>query len=294
MQLIIDNELEEFIKPLHADEFEALTLSIRAIGCIEPITVWSQGKGSAGTIVDGHHRYAICQQYNIPFKTIKIKFADKLAVMTWMFDKQKGRRNLSIVERLELHAKLREYASKYAKERQLAGKVAEDTNDNNLASRDAKVRKKGKTLSKIAQEAGVSTRTAERYDTIQRKGTEEQKEALRSGQKKIGTVYKEIQAKEKPVEKSQSNECDIEKLLKDKTINTSYLLIYFKRNKETGKEEQAEQFNCPPNVRLKMCADSFVNSASSISAKDSVNLVKLTMGSVIQESEKATIEACNE
>lgn len=294
MQLIIDNELEEFIKPLHADEFEALTLSIKANGCIEPIIVWNQEKGSVGTIVDGHHRYAICQQYNIPFKTIKIKFDDKLAVMTWMFVKQKSRRNLSIVERLELGEKLREYASKYAKERQLAGKVAEDANDNNIASRDAKVRKKGKTLSKIAQEAGVSTRTAERYDAIQRKGTDEQKEALRSGQKKIGTVYNEIQAKEKPVEKSQSNECDIEKLLEDKTINTPYLLIYLKQNEETSKEEQAEQFNCPPNVRLKMCADSFVNSASSISTKDSVNLVKLTMGSVIQESEKVTIEACNE
>ncbi len=292
MQLIIDNELEEFIKPLHADEFEALTLSIRAIGCIEPITVWSQGKGSAGTIVDGHHRYAICQQYNIPFKTIKIKFADKLAVMTWMFDKQKGRRNLSVVERLELHAKLREYASKYAKERMLAGKKAEESM---LGVNDtSKIKQKGKALEHVAKAANVGYKTAFQYDAIQRKGTKEQKEAVHTGQKKIGTVYKEIQANEKPVEKSQSNECDIEKLLKNKTINNPYLLIYLKRNKETGKEEQAEQFNCPPNVRLKMCADSFVNSASSISAKDSVNLVKLTMGSVIQESEKATIEACNE
>ena len=133
MQLIIDNELEEFIKPLHTDEFEALTLSIKANGCIEPIIVWKQEKGSVGTIVDGHNRYAICQNYNIPFKTVNIKFTDKLQVMTWMFDKQKGRRNLTPVERLELHAKLREYASKYAKERMLAGKKAEEVGENVLA-----------------------------------------------------------------------------------------------------------------------------------------------------------------
>lgn len=296
MQLHIDNELEEFIKPLHEDEFEALVLSMQANGCIEPIIVWNKEDGSVGTIVDGHNRYKICQNFNIPFQTVNIKFTDKLAVMTWMFNKQKGRRNLTPVERLELHSKLKKYASKYAQERMLSGKKLDDICDNNPASRDAGVRKKGKALSKIAKEAGVSTRTAERYDAIQRKGSDEQKEAVRSGQKKIGTVYKEIQAKEKSAAKpqTQSNNCDIEKLLKGKAIKTPYLLIYYKKTEVIDEEEQAEIFNCSPNTRLKMCADSIVNSVSGICAEDHVSQLELIMKLIIQDCENSIIEVCNE
>ena len=263
MQLHIDNELEEFIKPLHEDEFEALVLSMQANGCIEPIIVWNKEDGSVGTIVDGHNRYKICQNFNIPFQTVNIKFTDKLAVMTWMFNKQKGRRNLTPVERLELHSKLKKYASKYAQERMLSGKKLDDICDNNPASRDAGVRKKGKALSKIAKEAGVSTRTAERYDAIQRKGSDEQKEAVRSGQKKIGTVYKEIQAKEKSAAKPQiqSNECDIEKLLKGKTIKTPYLLLYSKKDEETGEEMRTYLSNCEPSANILICRDYMMNVA---------------------------------
>lgn len=286
MQLHIDPELKDFITPLKEDEFEGLTTDIKANGCIEPIIVWNGGGKTPDTIVDGHHRYRICQEYNISFKTVRIKFADKLAAMTWMYNKQRGRRNLSIVEKLELFAKLKGYASKYAEERRLAGKKAEEDGENALASRDARLKTKGKALSKIAKEAGVSTRTAERYDAIQRKGNEEQKEALRSGQKKIGTVYREIQAQEKPESKTQiqSNECEIEKLLKGKTIQTPYLLIYFKQDEETGEELQTELSNCLPNSKLKMCADSIVmRLVAGKCAEDKVTRFRLIMQSIVSE-----------
>ena len=260
MELHIDPELKEFITPLKEDEFEGLTIDLKANGCIEPIIVWNGGGKTPDTIVDGHHRYRICQEYNIPFKTARIKFADKLAAMNWMYNKQKGRRNLSIVERLELFAKLKEYASKYAKERMLAGKKVEEIANDRITSREARFNKKGKTLAKVAEKAGVSRATAERYDTIQRKGTDEQKEALRSGQKKIGTVYKEIQAKKKPAEKTQSNECDIEKLLKGKIIKTPYLLLYSKQDEETGEEMRAYLSNCELKANLHACRDFMMES----------------------------------
>lgn len=298
MELEINKEFYELIPALEKREADALITSLSSEGCRQPITVW-KGKN---IIVDGHNRYAICTKLNIPFKVEELEFEDEDRVKIWMINNQLARRNLSIELRAELACTLAVVEHELAEKRKLANlkqnanklETAEISGSTEGSVSDPSVEKKGKSLKKAAEKAGISYDTAKKYKSIKTKGTEEQKEALRSGQKKISTVYKEIQAKEKPVEKSQSNECDIEKLLKDKTIKTSYLLIYFKRNKETGKEEQAEQFNCPPNVRLKMCADSFVNSASSISAKDSVNLVKLTMGSVIQESEKATIEACNE
>ena len=272
MELHIDKELEDFIKPLQQDEFESLSLAIQADGCLDNIKVWHRGDDSLDTIVDGHNRYKICKQFKTPFKITRLKFADKSEVMTWMYNNQKARRSLTLVERLELYSKLQVHLEKLTKERRLANlKQNSDTSKTGKTSQSTErctvhlddvsnISKQGKTIEKIAKEAEVSYRTAFKYDAIQRKGTEEQKEALRSGQKKIGTVYKEIQAKEKPkqpkVQKGvATNENDIEKLLKGKDINTPYLLLYSKKDKETGEEMRAYLSNCEPKANLMTCRD---------------------------------------
>lgn len=58
-------------------------------------------------------------------------------------------------------------------------------------------KKNNKTLEIIAQKAGVSTRTAEQYDAIQRKGTEEQKAEVSEGKASIKKVYSQIQKAER-------------------------------------------------------------------------------------------------
>lgn len=276
MELEINEKFRLLIPALDRNESELLMLSLRAEGCRQPITVW-KGKN---IIVDGHNRYAVCTKLNIPFEIEEMEFEDEYSVMIWMINNQFARRNLSIEYRLDLACKLKEVEQEKAEARMLAGKKVEE---NTLASHDARVNKKGKSLAQIAEKAGTSTRTAERYDTIQRKGTDEQKEALRSGQKKIGTVYKEIQAKEKPAEKTQSNECDIEKLLKGKTIKTPYLIIYSKQDAETGQEMRAELSNCQPSAKLQMCADSIIKEVSDKCNEDDVMQVRLTIKRVISE-----------
>jgi len=268
MELHIDKELEDFIKPLQQDEFESLSLAIQADGCLDNIKVWHRGDDSLDTIVDGHNRYKICQQFKIPFKITRLKFADKSEAMIWMYNNQKSRRSLTIVERLDLNSKLQVHLEKLAKERQLANlkqnsdtpQTAETSQSTERCTMPKKDNTRGKTLEKLAKEAEVSYKTAFKYDAIQRKGTDEQKEALRSGQKKIGTVYKEIQAKEKPKQSRvpkgvATNENDIEKLLKGKDINTPYLLLYSKKDKETGEEMRACLSNCEPKANLTTCRD---------------------------------------
>lgn len=283
MELHIDEELESFIKPLQQDEFEALSLAIQADGCLHNIIVWNHGDGSTDTIVDGHNRYRICQQFKTPFKTTRIKFSDKSEVMTWMYNHQKARRNLNITERLELYSKLQEHLQKHAEERRLSNlKQFSDTPEPSETSQSSErctvhlddvsnISKQGKTIEKLAKEADVSYKTAFKYDAIQRKGTDEQKEAVRSGKKKIGTVYKEIQAKEKPISKTQSNECDIEKLLKGKTIKTPYLLIYSQWDESNNEELQAELSNCQEGAKLKMCTDCIVDLVYDISNQSKIS-----------------------
>lgn len=272
MELHIDEELEDFIKPLQQDEFESLSLAIQTDGCLDNIKVWHRGDDSLDTIVDGHNRYKICQQFKTPFKITRLEFTDKSEVMTWMYNNQKARRSLTLVERLELYSKLQVHLEKLAKERRLANlKQNSDTPQTAETSQSTErctvhlddvsnVSKQGKRIEKLAKEAEVSYKTAFKYDAIQRKGTDEQKEALRSGQKKIGTVYKEIKAKEKPKQTlaprgTPANENDIEKLLKGKDINTPYLLLYSKKDKETGEEMRACLSNCEPKANLMTCRD---------------------------------------
>jgi hypothetical protein len=96
--------------------------------------------------------------------------------------------------RLALAYRFKEFEAEKAKERQLSNLkqfseqeavIEEDVvlplahwcanGHNHHEEKDDLKSSKGKTLEVIAQKAGVSTRTAEQYDAIQHKGTEEQK-----------------------------------------------------------------------------------------------------------------------
>ncbi len=81
-KLKIDPKLERFYPPLPTEILDDLTNSIIKDGCIDPIVVWN------GTILDGHNRYHICWENNIPFEYVEKEFADRDEAMLWTFQKQ--------------------------------------------------------------------------------------------------------------------------------------------------------------------------------------------------------------
>ena len=95
-ELNIDPELRDYIPPLSQVEFDLLRESIVEEGCSEPLSVWN------GTIVDGHNRYKICHENNIPFEYREMIFNSKQDAMFWMAKRQLGRRNLKPFQRCEL------------------------------------------------------------------------------------------------------------------------------------------------------------------------------------------------
>jgi hypothetical protein len=197
MKLQINKEFQELIPPLSVEELASLERSIKAEGCRDPVVVWNN------TIVDGHHRYAICTNNNMPFETKEVQGLDtEIDVKLWMINNQFSRRNLPTETRLDLAYRFKEFEVEKANARQLAGaKIDQIDNDDTLAHQWAKVDKeatKGKTLEVIAQKAGVSRSTAEQYDAIQRKGTKEQKEAIRNHEASIKKVYTQIQEEKRP------------------------------------------------------------------------------------------------
>ena len=112
---------------------------------------------------------------------------NKLDIKLWMINNQFSRRNLPTETRLALAYKFKEFEAEKAKERMQSTqfKTSDDTaslpvgypQDNSLELESTK----GKTLEIIAQKAGVSRATAEQYDAIQRKGSEEQKAKVVKG-----------------------------------------------------------------------------------------------------------------
>ena len=205
MELIINPEFQNLIPSLNLEELSSLEASLKHEGCRDPLVVWNN------TIIDGHHRYAICTKHGISFNTIeKPELETELDVKLWMINNQFSRRNLPTETRLALAYRFKEFEAEKAKERQGTRNDLVDS-DINIAqpvgrSKTFECKNRGRgTLGEIAKKAGVSHTTAEQYDTIQRKGSEEQKAEVAEGKSSIKKVYTQIQKAER-LEKNKAAE----------------------------------------------------------------------------------------
>lgn len=87
--LIRDPEFSRFVPPLAPKELELLKESILREGCRDAIVTWN------GVILDGHNRYAICTEYDIPFRTEEILLETRDEAISWICANQMGRRNIT-------------------------------------------------------------------------------------------------------------------------------------------------------------------------------------------------------
>lgn len=97
MDIVFNEELKAYIEPMTLEEYEALERSLLAEGCRDALVLWGE------TLVDGHHRYAICHKHGLPFQTVQHPhFQSMDDVHLWMIDQHLGRRSLSVFQRGEL------------------------------------------------------------------------------------------------------------------------------------------------------------------------------------------------
>jgi hypothetical protein len=88
-KLKIDVGFKQLIPPLSAEELQQLEQNIIRDGCREPLCVWNN------TILDGHNRYEICTQQQIPFMIQRIYFKNREEAIAWICANQLGRRNIA-------------------------------------------------------------------------------------------------------------------------------------------------------------------------------------------------------
>ena len=191
MRLKIDPEISELLFPLTVEEYQELERSLREEGCREALIVWN------GILLDGHNRYEICNEYNIPYEVIEKEFPDRSSAILWVYRNQCGRRNLTIGQKSELASRLKAMMALQGRERQAEAGKLRGRGDHQTGKLFQNSGKAIDATREAARLFGVSHDTLSKYESIKRNGTEAQTQAVLSGEMSVNQAYKQVKAKER-------------------------------------------------------------------------------------------------
>lgn len=147
----IDEQFKSIIPPLTDDEFSRLKESVLKEGVRDKIVLWDD------TIIDGHNRYKIATENNIPFETTSMEFESREHALNWMIANQLGRRNLNPNQIAYLRGK------RYECEKKIQGAPVGNNNAGKQSGKDCHFELPYKTGLRLADEYGISERLI-RYD----------------------------------------------------------------------------------------------------------------------------------
>jgi hypothetical protein len=168
MNIIINEELREYIDPLTANEYAALERSILSEGCRDALVLWGE------VLIDGHNRYTICQKHGVEFKTVQNNsFATIEDVMLWMIDNHLARRSMSDFQRGMLALRKKDIVAARTK-------VQQESKPENVPA-DLPAEIPLATREDIAKVAGISSNAISQIEKIQKSAAPELVEAVRSG-----------------------------------------------------------------------------------------------------------------
>ena len=87
-QLNVDSEFKFFLPELDEESFAGLEEEILQYGVRDAIVVWE------GTVIDGHHRFAIAMKHGLPFPTVEVELGSRDEALIWIIKNQFARRSL--------------------------------------------------------------------------------------------------------------------------------------------------------------------------------------------------------
>ncbi|MGA2466331.1 MAG: MT-A70 family methyltransferase [Thermodesulfobacteriota bacterium] len=177
----IDDEFKTLIFPLAEAEASLLEDSLMAEGCRDALVTWH------GLLLDGHHRFEICQRRGIEFRTAEVELEDRTAAKAWIIRNQLARRNLTPFQRAELALKLEPLIAEKGKARMLAGKKSDPVQNS----------AQGKTRDELASIAGVSHDTISKAKILSEKASEGTLKRLRQGETSIAREHRILVMTEK-------------------------------------------------------------------------------------------------
>ena len=199
--MIIDDEFKNLLPPLSDEDYMGLQESLKKEGCRDPLVIWGD------ILVDGHNRYQICNENNIPFQIVQRDFKDRNEVILWIISNQLSRRNLTPEQRVLLvkRSGAFEVIKARAKENQsvLNGK-------SELLEFSPKAEKVN-TRKEMAKLANTTQGKVKDVDAVLKHGTPEQVKRMEEGEK-AGALVKEIKERDKQAEETLSQDEDVSKV----------------------------------------------------------------------------------
>jgi|GEM_PF-3307595 len=173
-EILIDDEFKSLIPLLSDPERVQLEENLKREGCRDPLVIW---KGQ-NVLIDGHHRYEICEREGIAYEVVEVGFESREKAVDWICRNQLGRRNLNPVDASVLRGTRYNGRKKSKAEAGAKGGASKAQNDTCLVS----------TAEIVAKETGVSAATIKRdgrfADALDRiaKMVPDIKEKVRSGE----------------------------------------------------------------------------------------------------------------
>jgi len=190
MQLQINPDFQNLIRPLTPEEFNLLEISLKKDGCREPITILEDQ-----TIIDGHNRYTICQKHNIEYTTFVQKGLEtETDIKLWMLYNQIGKRNYTNVEKALVAIEIEKLEKVQAKARQ---GTRNDLKTDNIRSDLTESEESGKALEKAAKSVGLGYGTVYKTKQILEKAPKELVEKVKKGDISIDRAFTKIQKAER-------------------------------------------------------------------------------------------------
>ena len=180
-ELKIDPEFESLIPALAPVDLENLRESIGNSGCEEDLITWN------GIIVDGHNRYHICHELNIPFSYREKNFSSREEAKEWMIDRSLGRRNMSKFSKAVLGLKYETILAEEAERRMKSGGSGDPWSNST----------KGATKLKIATKVGCSEEYVYRVKKILQVADQETINRLSQEDTTVNQVFTRLFPREK-------------------------------------------------------------------------------------------------
>ena len=273
-EIKIDNEFKMLLPVLDKETFALLEENILLNGCRDPIVLWGN------TIIDGHNRYQICMEHDIPFNTVEKEFDSRDDVLIWIVSTQIARRNLTPIQ-----------LSFFRGLHYIADKRIQGTNNQYVQKRENRqnVGFQGSTAKRLSEQYRVVPRTIERDAKIAEainaigEASPEAKRKILSGEMSINKNHlQKLQAGsnediKQTAEKIEDGTFDKKKAAKTETAAAI---------EETGAGDPDRAASHPLETAISIIADEFYSYIRAFAGDGGEETVKMALRAFIDTLEE--------
>ncbi len=213
MQFTVDREFAAVMPPLQPEEKLRLEESIVRDGCKSALLVWD------GILVDGHHRFEICERLGVPYRTEGLQFGSRDEALAWSIQWHLGRRHLTTYARVTLALKMEGYFKAAGLKRK-----AHLVNSPKVNTRES-----------IARLAAVGDSTVKEVKYIQENADEDTKKKLSRGDISINAAHEYTKSQHRPPE-AQSAPAVVDYIEELSGLILKVLRMYHDRNHCTDRD----------------------------------------------------------